>query len=243
MAGTDRIAEYQPVARAALRMAWHDLLFAHWRWDANDIAARLPPDLVPHTFAEHAWLGVVPFRMCAVAPAGIRLPAARASFLECNLRTYVRTRDGRTGVWFFTLDCNDALAVLAARAGFALPYRFARMTCSPPDPAAPVSYTTTRPAGTCRFVYQRSGAWRSAGDDPFEQFLAERYRLFAWRSSLGQLLTAQVDHAPYHLADADVTIDAAAIFRGNGFVPPTCPPDHVAVADRVAVRGGLPRVA
>ncbi|HAY10466.1 MAG TPA: DUF2071 domain-containing protein, partial [Thauera sp.] len=36
-------------------------------------------------------------------------------FLELNLRTYVHDDAGRPGIWFYSLDCNRALAVWVAR--------------------------------------------------------------------------------------------------------------------------------
>ena len=38
-----------------------------------------------------------------------------SSFPELNVRTYVK-RDGKPGVWFFSLDAANALAVAVARA-------------------------------------------------------------------------------------------------------------------------------
>ena len=36
-------------------------------------------------------------------------------FQELNVRTYAVDHTGRPGVWFYSLDCNRALAVLGAR--------------------------------------------------------------------------------------------------------------------------------
>ena len=44
-----------------------------------------------------------------------------SSFLELNVRTYVRAADGKPGVWFFSLDASSRLAVEAARRAYKLP--------------------------------------------------------------------------------------------------------------------------
>src|SRR5205823_2507265 len=44
-----------------------------------------------------------------------------SSFREANVRTYV-TRDGRPGIWFFSLDASSRMAVHAARRLYRLPY-------------------------------------------------------------------------------------------------------------------------
>jgi uncharacterized protein YqjF (DUF2071 family) len=47
--------------------------------------------------------------------------------MELNLRTYVHDRAGVPGVWFYSLDANQWLAVKIARRFFHLPYEHARM--------------------------------------------------------------------------------------------------------------------
>ena len=48
--------------------------------------------------------------------------------MELNLRTYVHDDSGNAGVWFFSLDCNQPLAVEIARRAFHLPYEHAVMS-------------------------------------------------------------------------------------------------------------------
>ncbi len=49
-------------------------------------------------------------------------------FQELNLRIYVHDENGAPGVWFFSLDCKQWLAVKIARKFFNLPYEHARMS-------------------------------------------------------------------------------------------------------------------
>ena len=58
------------------------------------------------------------------------LPPCRglSRFPELNVRTYV-IRDGIPGVWFFSLDAANPVAVWVARAMFHLPYFWATMRC------------------------------------------------------------------------------------------------------------------
>jgi uncharacterized protein YqjF (DUF2071 family) len=48
-------------------------------------------------------------------------------FPETNLRTYVVGPYGSRAVWFFALGAASLLAVIGARAGYHLPYFWARM--------------------------------------------------------------------------------------------------------------------
>jgi uncharacterized protein len=104
------------------------------------VQARLPAGLEVETFDGAAWVGLVPFLMDGVRPPGVP-PAPWASrFPETNVRTYARGPDGRDAIWFLSLDAARLGAVLAARAGYALPYFWSRMSVArgqPPGPSAP----------------------------------------------------------------------------------------------------------
>ncbi len=79
-----------PAGRWAMTQRWNDLLFAHWRAQASQVAALLPDGFMVDTFDGSAWLGVVPFWMDRIKVRGVpTIPGAR-SFPELNLRTYVR---------------------------------------------------------------------------------------------------------------------------------------------------------
>jgi uncharacterized protein YqjF (DUF2071 family) len=57
---------------------------------------------------------------------GVRSPGLPAvpwlsRFGEINVRTYVRDRHNRSGIWFFSLDAARLPAVSAARVGYWLP--------------------------------------------------------------------------------------------------------------------------
>ena len=111
-----------------MAQTWHDLLFAHWPVDARLLRPLLPPQLHIDAFEGHAWLAVVPFRMTGVRLRGAPAVPGLSSFPELNVRTYV-TCGAKPGVWFFSLDAGNSLAVAIARAWFHLPYFRARMSC------------------------------------------------------------------------------------------------------------------
>ena len=194
-----------PPGLGVMRQRWARLLFLHWEVEPGRLAALLPPGLVPDTHVGRAFVGLVPFTMTGVRPTF--LPAVRglSSFHEVNVRTYVRGPDGTHGVWFFSLDAANAVAVKIARWTFRLPYHFARMSMSPPDGAAEparVSYESARlwpgplPAG-CRLRYEPTGTPSPAAPGTLDHFLVERYTLFA--ESRGRLFSGRVHHPPYPL--------------------------------------------
>ena len=107
---------------------WNDLLFAHWPIPAAQMEALLPDWLEADTFQGSAWLGAVPFWLDRIKIRGVPpIPGAR-SFPDLNLRTYVRDRfTGTPGVYCFSVDSSNLLAVAVARVYYHLPYYWSEM--------------------------------------------------------------------------------------------------------------------
>ena len=199
------------------RQRWNHLLFAHWVVDARTVQSTLPRGLTADTFGGVAYLGIVPFFMQRVRPAWLPPLPGVSWFLELNVRSYVCDAAGRPGVWFYSLDCNQPLAVSLARRFFHLPYFHARMSAR-------------RTGETMRFESERrcsSGApagytWRSgspaslAQPGSLEFFLVERYLLFA-ANPAGRLFAGRVHHAPYQIATPVVAELSTTPARQAGF--------------------------
>ncbi|MFB6304291.1 MAG: YqjF family protein [Haloferacaceae archaeon] len=202
---------------ALLSMTWEDTLFAHWPVPPERVAATLPDDLSVDTHEGDAYLGVVAFVMASIGPRG--LPVG-LSFGELNLRTYVRDRDGRDGVYFYNLDADDRVGVFLARQLFKLPYYRARIDVDR--------------NGEVRFRSRRVGEGAPASFDatygpagePFEadpgsrpHFLTERYRFYTATDD-GRLYYGDIDHGPWPLAEAHADIRRNDLFAVNGFDRP-----------------------
>ena len=75
------------------------------------LRAQVPAALEVDTFEGQTWVSVVAFRIDPLRTRGVPLSLR---FPELNLRTYV-TRDGKPGVYFFSLDAASQAAVTGAR--------------------------------------------------------------------------------------------------------------------------------
>jgi len=107
--------------------SWGKLLFLHWPVTAESLRPLIPKPLVLDTFDGTAWIGITPFTMWDVRPVFLpSLPFLSESH-ELNVRTYVYL-DGIPGIWVFSLDANNTIAVWGARLAFHLPYFNARMS-------------------------------------------------------------------------------------------------------------------
>src|SRR2546430_14347972 len=107
------------------------------------VQALLPAGLTVQTFDGTAWVGLIPFLMVGVRAPGVPALPWLSRFPETNVRTYVRGRDGRSGIWFFSLDATRLPAVVAGRSGFGLPYPWAAVSVR--RSGAMIAYRSRRP--------------------------------------------------------------------------------------------------
>src|SRR3954454_10327621 len=106
---------------------WVDVVFLHWRFDPDRIAAALPDGLTGDTYDDAAWLTLTPFKVEGTRPAFLPSVPQLSNFIETNLRTYVVGPDGRDGLWFFPMETNSLPITIAARTFLGTPSRWAAM--------------------------------------------------------------------------------------------------------------------
>jgi uncharacterized protein len=196
-----------------MAQSWHDLLFAHWPVDSVILCPLIPQQLQIDTFEGQAWLAVVPFRMSGVRLRGTPAVPWLSAFPELNVRTYVA--DGKKpGVWFFSLDAVNPLAVAIARVWFHLPYFRARMRCKEQD--GWIHYQSERthrgaPSGLLECAYRPLGEVLTPQLGTLEHFLTERYCLYT-ADARGRIIRGEIHHLPWplQLAEAEFTVNSMA---------------------------------
>ena len=196
---------------------WQDLLFAHWAVAPQVMRRLVPAKLELDTFDGHAWIGIVPFTMSGVRIRGTPALPWLSTFPELNVRTYV-TAEGKPGVWFFSLDAANRVAVELARVWFHLPYFKARMNAR--SKSAGLEYFSRRedPLGgneQLQASYTGKGAGFEAKRGTLEYFLLERYCLYAQRRN-GELLRGEIHHPPWKLQDARVSFEVNTMTENLG---------------------------
>jgi uncharacterized protein YqjF (DUF2071 family) len=210
----------------SLNMGWRHVLFANWPVDTAVVDAHVPDSLTVDTHGGDAWLSVVPFTNVDVRPTwmptgwGLPLP-------ELNLRTYV-THDGDPGVYFFSLDAQGVFGVLGARLFHHLPYFYARISLDVESDRVYFASDRRHPgARPCRFAgsYAPVGDRFTADHGSLAAFLTDRDRYFT-ESPSGALRYARIDHGPWPLYRADVTIEENTLFAADGFAHPETEPVH-----------------
>jgi uncharacterized protein YqjF (DUF2071 family) len=192
-----------------MQMRWRELLFAHWIVDASVVRPLIPAGLQLDLFENRCYASAVPFLMERVTPRLVPpLPGLHA-FPELNLRTYV-TLGGKPGVWFFSLDAGQKLAVRVARRLFHLPYFDARFEVT--VAGSRVNYSalrTHRAAAAAEFsaTYEPVGPVYRSGVGSLDAWLTERYCLYS-ADALGRIYRGEIDHQPWPLQRAQATVRA-----------------------------------
>jgi uncharacterized protein YqjF (DUF2071 family) len=207
-----------------MTQTWHDLLFAHWPIEPQVIRSKLPAAVELDLFDGRAWVGVVPFRMTNAAPRGVPALPWVSAFPELNVRTYV-TRDGKPGVFFFSLDAANPLAVATARTLFHLPYFRATMRIEERD--GWYEYESRRdhaeaPADlVCR--YRPTGPVAEPVAGTLDHFLTERYCLYTVNGS-GRAHRLEIHHRPWPLQPAELEITTNTMAEAAGIRLPEIAP-------------------
>jgi len=222
-----------------MRMTWSELLFAHWAIKPEAVSSLLPKGVTPDTRDGKAWVGVVPFLMSNIAPRYCPPVPGLSRFLELNVRTYV-TIGGKPGVWFFSLDAANRVAVRAARASFNLPYMDAKMSLLD-NGQGTITYRSRRthrgePSAEFDADYSVSGEFEEAVPGSLEHWLTARYCLYS-SDRKGRLFRGEIDHRPWSLAPADYTERTNTM--GNPFGFDLTAPPHLLIAKPVDVRAWL----
>jgi len=223
----------QPQRSPVMYQRWEKLAFLHWRWAPEIIQRTLPTGLTVDTFQGDAWLAIVPFYMRGIRPRFCPPVPGISDFLELNVRTYVSDAQGRHGVWFYSLDCDQPLAVWTARTFFHLPYQHAQMSATQTD--GWIDYDWQRRGDSpSRFRYRLNAQTRLAEPGTLEFFLAERYFLLS-QTPRG-LRCGQVHHTPYPLAEVELDAWDVKPLLQAGFENPNRPPDHLIGSPGVDVK-------
>jgi uncharacterized protein YqjF (DUF2071 family) len=222
-------------------MGWHDLLFMHWPVDESALRPLIPSTLSLDTFDGSAWLAITPFRMSDVHPRYLPSVPPLSSFPELNVRTYV-TAGGKPGIWFFSLDAANPVAVRLARATFHLPYFDAEMSCRVVGEEVRYrSVRTHRRAPGAEFVahYSPVGEPFESRPGTLEDFLTERYCLYA-ADGRGNVYRGDIHHHPWPLQRAELEIESLAMTEQIGVaLPETAPLLHF--SERLDVLAWPPR--
>lgn len=237
--GRTRSAPAAPTAVHPLSMTWRDGLFVHYPVDPDRLRPHVPDPLTLDTFEGRAYVSVLPF---VLARVGLRWSpdAARISFGELNVRTYVRLRDD-PGLFFFSIDVgNTPLAALVRRLTRLPVYAAAMHVGGDDERVTFASSRASRDALPARFsaTYEPTGETFHAEPGTLAHWSTARRRFYAPRGS--GILTAEIAHPPWPLRSADATIHENDLLEANDLPEPIDDPVCYYCGE-LDITGSMPR--
>ncbi|RDW18329.1 hypothetical protein CWR48_12165 [Oceanobacillus arenosus] len=191
-----------------MRQKWEHLLFISYPVSVEMIKGLLPPGLDIDTFAGKAWISIIPFKVSKMRIRNLSALPFLGSYLELNVQTYVK-RKGISGVYFFSLDANNLLAVIGARMA-TLPYFHAQMQLDKIDNA--YQFASVR-EGKERIKFK--GHYRPIGEPFFpekgirEYWLLERYTLWTYKG--GRLYRGELHHEKWAIQNVTLSMEELSL--------------------------------
>ena len=198
-----------------MKQIWSDLLFAHYPIKFEVLRKLVPEALHVDSYNGVCWISVVPFRMSGIRLRGLPPVPGTDEFPELNVRTYV-TLDGKPGVYFFSLDAANWVAVKAARTLYHLPYWYADMEIK--NSGETIEFNSKRkhnPEIEVACQYRPISEPFQATKGSFEEWLVERYCFYTLNSS-GVPLRCDILHEPWTLQQAEAEFTTNSILSKQG---------------------------
>ena len=176
---------------------WQDTVFLHWPVSPQWIRKFIPEELELDVWKGTAWIGIVLFKAVGMRPRFLPPIPSIKNYLELNVRTYVKF-NGKSGVYFLSLDADSWLAVEATTKTKFLPYRHARMEMSKWNGQyifkSHRTHKNSFPESLKLHYKIISGTIRK---NAFEYWATERYCL--WTKPKDRLVRVDIVHSPWVL--------------------------------------------
>lgn len=189
-----------------------DVLFLHWEVPAHWLISRLPAELKLDLYEGKAWISVVLLKAVGTHIRGMPVMPGMQTFLQVNVRTYVRYGK-RRGVYFFSMDSNSRVAVQATSLGGFLPYRHSHIKMKNYNRRIVFESSRSGKVNTSeqiKLVYKPRNAIIES--TALERWLTERYSL--WTKPKERLYRLDISHPPWQLqyVEGDIHINTLAHF-------------------------------
>ena len=222
-----------------LLQTWASVAFVHWRVDRQALLPLVPDELEIAERDGSAWVSLVLFCASDTRPP---LPGSPTlpPFAETNLRTYVRTEDGREGIWFLSLEAASSVTAAGGSAVYGVPYHLADATVE--IAADTRRYRSRRTDGRAGHdLTVRAGPWFTSDErTDLDDWLTGRWRAFS--TNAGVLLQVHVEHEAWPLRHATLVDLEEDVLASVGLTRPATAP-LVHASEEVHVRLGPPTPA
>lgn len=213
-------ASERPTGFPIMHQTWGKLLFMHWRIQEKLLRPLIPKTLEIDAFDGSAWIGIIPFTMWGIRASFLPPIPGTNVFHELNVRTYVHF-NGVPGVWFFSLDAANKLAIWGARKFYYLPYFNAEMSLL--QTGNTIQYASERndPRGapaTLQTSWAIGAPLPPASPESLDFFVTGRYCLYS--ENEGELYRCRIHHEPWPLQSATLHSLNSTMIEAQGLPTP-----------------------
>ncbi|THA50161.1 YqjF family protein [Streptomyces sp. A1136] len=216
MDGVPSHCDRRRVSAPLLTVYWRQQTMLHWRYPARAVQPLLPQGLVVDEFDGSAWVSLTPLVMACAQGLGL-VPLPRHTFLETNLRTYVRLDNGDSGLWFFSLDVTTPLMLTARAVG--VPYQLADLSFT--TDGVDRRHTGRRRHGDATYeLTVRQGGFIDQA--PLDKWLTCRWA--AYTHHAGRLWQTRVQHEPWRFRRGAILTMKQSLTHAAGLEPPQTEP-------------------
>jgi uncharacterized protein len=215
--------------------SWNDVLFLHFALEPSTLRRLVPEALTLELYDGVAWLTISCFSTSHLRPSGVP-PLPRLSFFpQVMVRTCVTIED-KPGHFYFSVDAASLSAVWLARVFFRMPYWHAKIQVGGATiqqrntvTGQTIHFRSSRLHGpaahngpaTFQVAYAPEGEADRARRSSLDEFLTERYCVYAWNR--GKLYRTEMHHQPWPLRRAGVEMQANSLADPLALVLPGIP--------------------
>ncbi|WP_152396484.1 YqjF family protein [Paenibacillus guangzhouensis] len=230
-----------PAAPWIMSQQWRDLTFIHYAMEPGVLSPFIPRGLELDTYQEQAWLSVVVLRVHHLRMRFMPPIPSMLDFNQINLRTYVRSCEGKPGVYFLRIGATSRLAVFGASTVMHLPFVHVDLQIDPMHSEMHPSRHPSVQHVDCRFSDRTTLQFHTmldsssfpANANPLTKWLTERYcqysdalrpdPLQAQDTASSKLLITDIQHPPWSVQTVKVTMEQNSLLQPDGILLPSSP--------------------
>jgi len=230
-----------PQAPWIMSQQWRNLTFVHYAIDPKMLHPFIPKGLELDTYHDQAWISIVVLQVHHLRLRFMPPIPGVLHFNQMNIRTYVRSSEGKPGVYFLRIGATSRFAVFGASTFMYMPFVHAdlRMDSLPMDksksnqpPAQHINCSLPDHTKLRMSVMPDSSPF-PASSNPLTQWLTERYcqycdslhpiPLRAKGTENSELLITDIQHAAWTLQTVTVSVGENTLLQPFGITLPSSP--------------------
>lgn len=175
---------------------WNNAIFLHWQVDLTDLKKFVPKELEIDLFNQKPWVSMVAFTMEKIRPKNLPSFPPISDFDEINIRTYVKS-NGKTGVYFLSIEGGTNLSCKVAKGISELPYRFSTIK------RTNNKYESFNSEFNDLLIIQYENGKEKTIKTKLDKWLTERYALF--QDTKNSINEFEIHHLEWPIKEIEIT--------------------------------------